>query len=274
MNKPLISVVTINLNNRAGLQRTLRSLENQTWCDFESIIIDGGSTDGSTDLIREFLMRKKLNISYWVSERDRGLYHAQNKGIKLARGRYLLFLNSGDHLYSPHTLGKLQPEAWTKDLVYGNIILKRGWRSFKSDMPNLITIEHLYYSTLMHPATFIRRDLFRKVGYYREDFKICSDYYFFVKAILRNKTSLEYRPDVISVFYANGVSSDPRFKDIQARERLQTLRELLPATMLVQVIELQQKKYSELERRVNGLRFAIFALPRYVYRFYRYGGLW
>jgi glycosyltransferase involved in cell wall biosynthesis len=186
LQKPLISIITINLNNASGLSNTLQSLAGQTWENFESIIIDGGSSDGSVEVIKGFSAQKTLRISKWVSEKDHGLYHAQNKGIKAAKGEYTLFLNSGDYLFSPATLDNLKAELWTADIIYGNILLKHRFRNRESNMPDTISPEHLYYSTLMHPATFIRRDLFAKVGLYREDFKICSDYYFFVKAILKS----------------------------------------------------------------------------------------
>ena len=254
-----ISIVTINLNNGYGLRQTLQSLESQTWKNFESIIIDGGSTDDSVTIIRQFAERKILPIHKWVSEKDNGLYHAQNKGIKAARGKYTLFLNSGDYLLSPATLENLKPELWTADIIYGNILVKHRFRSRETHMPDTISPEHLYYSTLMHPATFIRRDLFAKVGLYREDFKVCSDYYFFVKAILKHRASLQHVQDVISVFPSGGVSSSSKFRSIHEKERNETVKELFTSEMLWQILK-------KTETKMNSLKFAVIALPRFFVR--------
>ena len=93
--KPKISIITINYNNFEGLKKTIKSVINQTWKDYEYIVIDGGSNDGSV----EYLKSLDNTINFWVSEADNGVYHAMNKGINKANGEYLLFLNSGDHFF-------------------------------------------------------------------------------------------------------------------------------------------------------------------------------
>lgn len=94
-----LSIITINYNNLEGLKKTVRSVMDQTWRDFEWIIIDGGSTDGSRELIEEVAARPDSQVSYWCSEPDKGIYNAMNKGTAKAKGEYYLFLNSGDSLY-------------------------------------------------------------------------------------------------------------------------------------------------------------------------------
>jgi glycosyltransferase involved in cell wall biosynthesis len=89
-----LSIITVNLNNIGGLQKTFESVFNQLFSDYEYIVIDGGSTDGSVDIIAQ----NAIKISYWISERDNGIYHAMNKGIQVSKGEYILFLNSGDSL--------------------------------------------------------------------------------------------------------------------------------------------------------------------------------
>ena len=91
---PKLSIITVNLNNREGLRKTAESVVSQTYKDYEWIVIDGGSTDGSKELIEQYAE----HISYWVSEPDKGIYNAMNKGIRQAHGEYFLFLNSGDSL--------------------------------------------------------------------------------------------------------------------------------------------------------------------------------
>src|SRR5690554_603900 len=106
MEKHNLSIITVNLNNQKGLQSTIESVISQTYQNFEHIIIDGGSVDNSIEVIKEFesifkLKRKQLK---WVSERDKGIYNAMNKGIKIANGDYLIFMNSGDTFFSNNTL--------------------------------------------------------------------------------------------------------------------------------------------------------------------------
>ena len=97
---PELSIITINLNNCAGLQKTLDSVFAQTFTDYEYLVIDGGSTDGSAELIK----KQENKFVYCVSEKDNGIYHAMNKGIRKATGDYLLFLNSGDYLVNDEVL--------------------------------------------------------------------------------------------------------------------------------------------------------------------------
>ncbi|MFT4805390.1 MAG: glycosyltransferase involved in cell wall biosynthesis, partial [Psychroserpens sp.] len=101
-----LSIITINFNNAVGLKKTIESVVNQTSNDFEYIVIDGGSNDGSVDVIKEY----EAKVSYWVSEVDKGIYHAMNKGILLAKGDYLEFLNSGDILVNETVIQKIIPE--------------------------------------------------------------------------------------------------------------------------------------------------------------------
>ena len=110
-----LSIITINLNNKADLQKTIDSIFTQTCKEFEWVIIDGGSTDGSVELIKETLQY----INYWVSEPDKGIYNAMNKGIKASHGEYLLFLNSGDYLYDSSVIHNVLPLLKDRDFYVG-----------------------------------------------------------------------------------------------------------------------------------------------------------
>ncbi len=114
-----LSIITVNFNNATGLQKTFDSVFEQTFKDFEYIIVDGGSTDGSEEIIE----RNRDKINYWVSEKDKGVYHAMNKGMAKASGDYLLFLNSGDHFKDENILLEVMPELDGTGIVYGNIFL-------------------------------------------------------------------------------------------------------------------------------------------------------
>ena len=104
-----LSIITINYNNADGLKKTLQSVASQTCQDYEHIIIDGGSTDGSVDVIKEFLKNDAyaLHVAYWHSKKDKGIYDAMNTGIPHANGKYCLFLNSGDYLADNDVLQRL-----------------------------------------------------------------------------------------------------------------------------------------------------------------------
>ena len=114
-----LSIITVNLNNCDGLQKTIDSVVSQTFKDFEWIVIDGGSTDGSKELIEQYAD----HFTYWVSEPDKGIYNAMNKGIRVAKGDYLQFLNSGDYLYDRTTLEKCLLPQNNADVIYGNLYL-------------------------------------------------------------------------------------------------------------------------------------------------------
>jgi len=116
---PILSIITINYNDKVGLERTLKSVVTQTYKAFEFLVIDGGSTDGSKELIEA----NKANINYWVSEPDKGIYNAMNKGIIKANGEYLLFINSGDELFSPTVLEENIQLLTNHKIIYFNVHL-------------------------------------------------------------------------------------------------------------------------------------------------------
>ena len=132
-NIPKISIITVNYNNLEGLQRTFNSVFNQTWKEFEYVVIDGGSTDGSKELIEKY----NDKIDYWVSESDNGIYNAMNKGIKKAKGEYLLFLNSGDNLFNHTVLEENHSVIKEMDLIYFNLEFKRNNFSEVRTYPNI-----------------------------------------------------------------------------------------------------------------------------------------
>lgn len=259
--KPEISIITINLNNASGLRRTLESIADQSYGNFESIVIDGQSVDSSVEVIQEYIALGRPQVFHWISEADSGIYQAQNKGVRFASGRYLLFLNSGDYLTGPNILEKLDPKNWTADLVYGHIKVVGESESYESKAPAQITIKHMLLSTLNHPATFISRQLFDRVGPYWEDYKICADYHFFLDAIYNHSATTDFRNETISVFPLGGISSSKKYLDIHISERRRAQKEVLLREILDLVDELRQ-----MENRMNSLKFAILAIPRFLRR--------
>jgi glycosyltransferase involved in cell wall biosynthesis len=211
-----LSVITINYNNAEGLKKTVESVLRQTYADFEYIVIDGGSTDGSRAVIEEFSHK----ITHWVSEKDSGIYNAMNKGITASRGEYLLFLNSGDCLFNEAVLTRVSEQFGEAAIIYGDIITqdKNKTQTYKTS-PAHLNARHFMISTLWHPGSFIQRKLFEKYGNYYENYRIASDYEFFVKAIVKYRVSTKHVHLPIAVFDLNGISNNPAYFELMLRER-------------------------------------------------------
>jgi glycosyltransferase involved in cell wall biosynthesis len=159
-------------------------------------------------------------ISYWVSEKDNGIYHAMNKGIEVAKGDYYLFLNSGDTLADSNVLQTVDNRKLSKDIVYGNMQTVNNYGNITHlKMPHKIGIMHLYADTLWHPVSFIKHSVFEQYGNYSEQFKIVSDYEFFVRVILSKKVSVQYIPVEIARFDISGISSDMENRSQLIKER-------------------------------------------------------
>ncbi len=206
-----LSIITINYNNREGLQRTINSIIDQTWHDFEWIVIDGGSTDGSKELIEKY----QKYFSYWCSEPDKGVYNAMNKGVVKAKGEYLFFLNSGDCLHDSKVLEKASTIDSDSDVFYGDICFVKKDGNFIFNYPEKLTTHYLLYRSLGHPACFIKAYLLNEKGY-REDFKIISDWYCFIKWYREGK-SFVHIPITVADFDTTGISSQN--KDVLHLER-------------------------------------------------------
>lgn len=229
-----LSIITINYNNKDGLLRTIHSVLSQTWKDWEWIIIDGGSTDGSREVIEKY----QNYFAYWCSEPDRGIYNAQNKGTKIAQGEYLNYMNSGDTFASPDTLQQIFAQDFNEDIVYGNwnIVNNDKIQSITSSS-RAMTLHKLIDYNICHQAMFIRREFKNKYPY-DESYKVLADWKCWLQGKLDNCT-FRYLPIVVCNFDGIGVSnaSNPRcIEDFQRlREEFASVRE----------INEELKKYSE-----------------------------
>ena len=215
---PLFSIITVNLNNANGLRKTIDSIANQNFTDYEHIIIDGASTDNSKEIIN------KCNhiLSYWISEKDNGIYNAMNKGIEKASGDFCLFLNSGDSLVNEDVLRNVHPFATNDDVIYGDMqIMDKYGKITHGKMPDRITVAHMYKDTLWHPVAFIKRTLFQQFGNYNEHFKVASDYEFFMRILIEKKLSTIHIPVEITLFDNTGYSSKRETRSILMTERRQ-----------------------------------------------------
>lgn len=237
---PTLSIITINYNNRDGLLKTIESIVSQTFKDYEWIVIDGGSTDGS----RELIERYASHFSYWVSEPDKGVYNAMNKGIRVAKGEFLQFLNSGDWLYDNTSLERCFSHSFTGDIVYGDFyFVKRDGQMVKSCFPNPLTLRYLYHYSLGHNASFIKRELLQE-ELYDEQYRIVSDWAFFLKQAL-SKCGFEYIDEIVTCFDTSGMSSIN--KELVRQERKVVINELAP-DMLVQDYQTMDIMEAELNK--------------------------
>lgn len=229
------SVITINYNNNIGLSHTIKSVVSQSYRDFEYIIIDGGSTDGSVDTIKE----NAKQIDYWISEKDRGIYHAMNKGVANAHGEYCLFLNSGDSFYDNNVLEIITKIGFNEDILVGNIVAGNDNRYLFPSPSRPISLYHLYSATVSHQSSFINTELLRSYPY-DEELKIVSDWKFYVQTIILHNCSIRYVDVNVARFDTFGVSTSNPDKMWKEKERV--LSELFPPRILA---DYQYMKASE-----------------------------
>lgn len=248
-----LSIITINYNDAVGLKKTLESVAAQKPCDceVEHIVVDGGSTDNSVEIINQY-----PHVTKWVSEKDKGVYNAMNKGIKMATGGYIQILNSGDILASDDVLSRMASftnslilDGKDVEILYGNMLKAMPDGKLVRDNcggPGVgSSFLYFYHGTLNHDCAWIKRELFDRFGLYDEDMRICSDWKWYVNAI-----ALGYNPDSpspsrlspiapvyvdidVTIFDMNGISeSGGKNKTIIQKERRDYLEEILPASVL------------------------------------------
>ena len=275
-----LSIITINYNNAEGLRKTLASVASQTYRNIEHIIIDGGSTDGSVDIIREYEETIKQSVTIeqstiqvkWLSEPDKGIYNAMNHGIEIALGRrvvnddhtsnikhhtsqeslcdYIQILNSGDLLAAPDVTERMMAalHSFTRStlnnkidvpILYGNMLKSYDGKTIinrdtcGNDMYTPESFLYFYKGTLNHDCAYIRRDLFEKYGLYNEEMKICSDWEWYVRAIVLGGEKPVYTNIDVTIFDMNGVSeSYGKNADLIKRERREYLESILPPSVL------------------------------------------
>lgn len=278
-----VSIITINYNNAEGLRKTLASVAAQTYRNIEHIIIDGGSTDGSVEVIKDYARnvermndeiivrdearKERMNV-IWVSELDKGIYNAMNKGIEIALGRrivnsfnrseivedknkgirkasgdYIQILNSGDMLAAEDVTERMVNalHSFTRStlndkidvpILYGNMI-KKDYTTGKiigKSREVEYSLRNYYSSTMNHDCCYFRRDLFETYGLYDENLKIVSDWKWFLQAIGLGHVKPVYVDIDVTIFDASGISETNL--TLRNQERRQVLEELLPPAIL------------------------------------------
>lgn len=247
-----ISIVTINYNNKAGLEKTVQSVISQTSHEFEWVIIDGGSTDGSKEIISNLNDNPNVNLAFWCSEPDNGIYNAMNKGIAHATGEYLHFLNSGDSLVDEHVISDFNALSCEEDIVAGDIILDSDpARRLNSPEEGEIDYDFFRYSMVRHSASYMKRSLFLKYGGYDVKYKIVSDMKYFMEALLKYNCTYRHWNRIITDFNTNGISENPQTHELDLKERAMVFEEFLPR--YCRSIKKRDKRIKELDKSLFTL---------------------
>lgn len=205
--KYLFSIITVNYNDKEGLKRTIESVLAQDFDNYEHIIIDGGSTDGSVELLHGYEDRYPKGRLHWVSEKDAGIYDGMNKGIQMASGQFLNMMNGGDWL--EHGALKTVADSVHKcPQIMTFAGLERLWQEKDHKLAPIqvaqVHPEALAWHVMYHQALFYHADLHKKYGLYRMDLKLASDQAFLLEIFAANKTSFYLIEQVLTNFVKGG----------------------------------------------------------------------
>jgi len=203
----LLSIVSVVMNDCSGLINTFNSIKDQLSEEIEWIVVDGNSSDGTVDFL------KSLNVKYykWISESDSGMYEAMNKGIRMSTGKYLQFLNAGDLCTMDLQLCFIN-KKFKEDLVFFSVDkLDEGLNIIRWKLPDSFLADLSKYASIPHQSTFIRRNVFDKVGLYSLDYKYLGDYDFFCRVFKLYNPSLAFNLGITAVsFICNGITFNYR----------------------------------------------------------------
>jgi glycosyltransferase involved in cell wall biosynthesis len=245
-----ISIITVCYNSEKTIEETIRSVVKQTYQNIEYIIIDGASNDKTLEIIEKY----KNKIATLISEKDDGVYNAMNKGIKAATGDLLFFLNADDVFINELVVEKFAEEAGKTDagILLGNILMLNKYTGelYYEKQEHIDKIQ-LINSTVFHPASFFRKEVFEKYGNYNENYKIVSDYEWYVKYFL-NGGDYKYVDSPISIFsLGDGLSSNSQQNNNHKHERIMVQQKYFSA------FELQQTKIIKalFPRKINKIKF-------------------
>lgn len=246
-----ISVITVCYNSAKTLERTLRSVVEQDYQDVEHIVIDGGSSDGSADILATY----RTGLAHLVSEPDHGIYDAMNKGVALARGEVICFLNADDHYASPKVLSQVarKMHAQKLDALMGDVGYfherspQRIVRRYRSDR---FTPGRLGWGWMpAHPALFLNKNVVQRVGKFRTDYRIAGDFEFIVRAFHGHTLRYEHISEVLVLMQTGGASTGGwRSKMLLNREVLRACRENGLQTNMLKILSKYPAKLMEIMR--------------------------
>lgn len=219
MSTPLLSIITVCYNAKNDVEKTIKNILQQNWKEFEYLVIDGGSQDGTSHLLKEahtLFSQSKIMFRY-ISEPDKGIYDAMNKGASLAKGRWLLFLNAGDILADNHVLEHVFSQSPSAQIFYGDTLCTyQGNTRLYSALP----LKHLKHEmAFCHQSAFIEKDLLMEQPY-DISYKVCADHHFFLSMYLQQKT-FEYYPIPIAIYEIAGFSDKHKMTAHKEQHRMQ-----------------------------------------------------
>lgn len=252
-----ISIITINYNNRDGLQNTIDSIVRQTWRNFEWIVIDGGSSDGSKELIEQY----QENFAYWCSEPDNGVYHAMNKGVAQATGDYVNFMNSGDSFYDENVLFNLMKREPTADVLVGQVHCMGSDKIINSLNGRNVDFKCVY-DGFCHQGTFTKLELLHKYPF-DESLKIVSDWKFWLQTLALDNKTIQDVEIVVANYDMTGLSTiHAKERD---EERLFVLKDMFGEKLIEEWSLLYRKQdYLKGELQIpaiKGLRYLLSNAP-------------
>lgn len=245
-----ISVITACLNEQETIEATLISIANQSYKDIEHIVIDGCSTDNTIEIINKY----KDKISNFISEPDCGIYDAMNKGIKLATGDFIFFLNANDTFYSNNTIEevvkKLRSNSSAK-ILFGDImnVTESKCTCIPRTYDNVKNIFFFLHENICHQCIFYHKSLFEELGCYSNNLKLYADWDFNVKCMVQNKKYVVYLPQIIANFQIGGISSNASSQTIVKQERKAIINKYYKNfRILIDLNNFFEKNYSTLYR--------------------------
>ena len=216
------SIITVCLNEGEAIRDTCESIVTQTNRDFEWIVIDGGSTDGTLKILDDY----EDNIKCLLSESDQGIYDAMNKGLRCAQGEYVIFMNAGDYFAGDDVLARVSAFSGA-DLLVGNLVLIENGQVYKP--PEHLHEDYLLQDMLPHQATFFKRCLFEKFALFNISYRIAGDYEMFARLVQSTEVSYRSIPETIALFKGGGISSDPKQRWLKKKENHRVRWQYFPA---------------------------------------------
>lgn len=213
----MFSIVTVSFNCAESIADTIESVMQQEYSDKEYIVIDGGSTDGTADIIRKYQDR----FSYWCSEPDGGIYQGMNKGTAHAQGEWIIFMNAGDKFADAHVLDKIALYIQEKDsdIIYGDILVSKDGELKLKTASEPCNKQRMYFC---HQAAFVRTDILKQMPFDTR-FRMSADFYFFKKCYLSN-CRFRHVPVTVAIYDSHGVSHTQRVKGL--RDNIRVIKEL------------------------------------------------
>lgn len=203
MAKTLITIITVVYNDFKNIEKTIQAILDQTYKDIEYIIIDGGSQDGTADVIKKY----ESNLAYWISEKDRGIYDAMNKAINKSNGEWIIFMNSGDLFYNNNVLQDIffNKSYPVSDIIYGNTLALNSKNIIIP--PKKISKNFFYSNTICHQSIFFKKEMFLKNNLYNLNYRIIADRIWLLEAAIGN-ANFKHVDFIVSVWDEEGFSKN------------------------------------------------------------------